>query len=47
MNGNGEILPVNEEGELCVRGHGVMLGYWEDEEKTRSTIDANGWLHTG
>ena len=47
VNENGEIIPVGEDGELCVRGFGVMLGYWEDEEKTKSTIDASGWLYTG
>jgi fatty-acyl-CoA synthase len=26
-------------GELCVRGYGVMLGYWENKEKTREAID--------
>lgn len=33
--------------ELIVRGPNVMLGYWKDEEATRRTIDAEGWLHTG
>ncbi|CAB3989761.1 AMP-binding [Paramuricea clavata] len=47
VNEHGEIIPVGEGGELCVRGFGVMLGYWEDEEKTKSTIDASGWLYTG
>ncbi|XP_028401856.1 acyl-CoA synthetase family member 2, mitochondrial-like isoform X2 [Dendronephthya gigantea] len=47
VNENGEIIPVGEDGELCVRGYCVMLGYWDDEDKTKSTIDASGWLHTG
>jgi fatty-acyl-CoA synthase len=34
-------------GELCTRGYSVMLGYWDDDEKTREVIDANGWMHTG
>jgi fatty-acyl-CoA synthase len=34
-------------GELCTRGYSVMLGYWNDEEKTREAIDAEGWMHTG
>ncbi|MGE3835883.1 MAG: AMP-binding protein, partial [Acidimicrobiia bacterium] len=38
---------VGEEGELLVRGPQVMAGYLGDEEATRRTIDAGGWLHTG
>lgn len=33
-------------GELIVRSHGVMLGYWKNEEATSRTL-INGWLHTG
>jgi fatty-acyl-CoA synthase len=36
-----------ERGELCTRGYSVMLGYWEEPEKTREAIDAAGWMHTG
>jgi fatty-acyl-CoA synthase len=36
-----------ETGELCTRGPGVMLGYWEDAERTAGAIDADGWMHTG
>jgi fatty-acyl-CoA synthase len=39
----GRIQPLNEEGELCVRGFSVTSGYWNDEEKTREAIDQNGW----
>lgn len=35
------------EGEVCVRGRHVMLGYMYDAEKTRATIDDNGFLHSG
>jgi fatty-acyl-CoA synthase len=34
-------------GELCTRGYSVMLGYWDDEERTREVIDQAGWMHTG
>ena len=36
-----------EPGEIVVRGYTVMSGYWNDEAATASTIDADGWLHTG
>ena len=34
-------------GEFCTRGYSVMLGYWNDDEKTAEAIDADGWMHTG
>jgi fatty-acyl-CoA synthase len=43
----GQTLPCGEKGELCVRGYGVMQGYYKDEEATRTVIDGHGWLHTG
>lgn len=43
----GRILPRGTPGELCTRGYAVMLGYWNDEAKTREAIDAGGWMHTG
>jgi fatty-acyl-CoA synthase len=36
-----------EPGELCTRGHTVMLGYWNEPEKTAEAIDAARWMHTG
>ncbi|MGW0159478.1 AMP-binding protein [Mycobacterium sp. NPDC003323] len=36
-----------EPGEFCTRGYSVMLGYWEDPEKTDEAIDHDGWMHTG
>jgi len=43
----GETLERGETGEYCTRGYSVMLGYWNDEEKTRAAIDDEGWMHTG
>ncbi len=40
-------LPRGEAGELCTRGYSVMLGYWEDPDKTGEAIDAARWMHTG
>ncbi|WP_406066827.1 AMP-binding protein [Streptomyces sp. NBC_01077] len=34
-------------GELCTRGYSVMLGYWDEPEKTAEAIDAGRWMHTG
>jgi len=35
------------EGEYCTRGYHVMIGYWNDAEKTASAIDDDGWMHSG
>lgn len=43
----GEVLPPGEEGEICVRGVSVMLGYYHMPEATKQAIDEGGWLHTG
>jgi fatty-acyl-CoA synthase len=42
-------LPVRRgaSGELCTRGYSVMLGYWDDAERTAEAIDAARWMHTG
>jgi fatty-acyl-CoA synthase len=44
---SGQVLPRGSAGELCSRGYLVMQGYWNDQEKTREAIDAEGWMHTG
>lgn len=44
---DGRIVPRGTPGELCTRGYLVMLGYWDDPERTAQAIDAAGWMHTG
>ncbi|MET8772874.1 AMP-binding protein [Streptomyces sp. NPDC004658] len=43
----GVTLPRGTAGELCTRGYSVMLGYWNEPEKTAEAIDAGRWMHTG
>ena len=43
----GTTLPDNVSGDLCTRGHNVMLGYYNMPDRTAEAIDADGWLHTG
>ncbi len=43
----GETVERGRPGEFCTRGYSVMLGYWEEPDKTAETIDADGWMHTG
>ena len=43
----GRTLGRGEPGELCSRGYAVMLGYWDDPERTAEAVDAEGWMHTG
>ncbi|MBG6091961.1 fatty-acyl-CoA synthase [Actinomadura viridis] len=43
----GVTVPRGTPGELCTRGYSVMLGYWEEPEKTAEAIDAARWMHTG
>jgi fatty-acyl-CoA synthase len=43
----GETVERGETGEFCTRGYSVMVGYWDDQEKTDEAIDSDGWMHTG
>jgi fatty-acyl-CoA synthase len=45
--GDGRIVPHGETGELCTRGYSVMLGYWDDADRTAEAIDRGRWMHTG
>src|SRR6185295_3403331 len=40
-------VPRGEAGELLTRGYCVMVGYWNDPERTAEAIDAQRWMHTG
>ncbi len=44
---SGETAPRGVTGEFCTRGYSVMLGYWEEPQKTAEAIDTDGWMHTG
>jgi fatty-acyl-CoA synthase len=39
-------VPTGEPGELCTRGYSVMIGYWDEPEKTAEVL-RRGWMHTG
>ncbi len=47
IDNEGRIVPRGTKGELCTRGYLVMLGYWDDPERTAQSIDKNGWMHSG
>ncbi len=47
VDAEGRIVPPGTPGELLTRGYSVMLGYWDDETRTRESIDAARWMHTG
>jgi long-chain acyl-CoA synthetase len=40
-------MRVDADGELLIRGHNVLMGYWHREDATAAAIDADGWLRTG
>jgi len=43
----GLTVPRGKTGELCTRGYSVMLGYWDEPERTAEVLDHTRWMHTG
>lgn len=47
VDADGNVVPVNEPGELLVRGYQTMIGYWQDKKKTEETYTGDRYLRTG
>jgi fatty-acyl-CoA synthase len=47
IDAEGRVVPRGTTGEFCTRGYSVMLGYWDDPERTAEAVDKNGWMRTG
>lgn len=46
VDSGGRTVKIGESGEILVRGHNIMKGYWRDPEKTAESI-RKGWYYTG
>lgn len=44
---DGLSLGISEKGEICVKSNFTFLGYYGDENQTKSILDTEGWIHTG
>lgn len=44
---DGQTVPRGTPGEMLVRGYSVMLGYWNDPQRTAESVDLDGWMRTG
>jgi long-chain acyl-CoA synthetase len=47
VDGDGNTLPAGAVGEIVIRGHNVMKGYWHRPDATAVAISADGWFHSG
>ena len=47
LDDNDRELPINEVGEICIRGPQVMSGYWNRPDETAKVFTQGGWLRTG
>jgi long-chain acyl-CoA synthetase len=47
IDDEGATVPAGEPGEVAIRGHNVMKGYWKRPDATAAAIDADGWFRTG
>jgi long-chain acyl-CoA synthetase len=47
VDDDGKVVPQGEVGEIVIRGHNVMKGYWNRPEATAEAIDQDGWFRTG
>jgi fatty-acyl-CoA synthase len=47
IDDQGRVVARGQQGEFLTRGYSVMTGYWGDAARTKASIDATGWMHTG
>ncbi len=47
VDDEGQPLPQGEVGEIAIKGHNVMKGYWRRPEETAAVLDADGWFRSG